>query len=226
MARRGVALELAVLGLLADAPMHGYELRKRLQSLLGWGRLLSYGTLYPHLKTLGKKGYIVADDSKVGDGGGRRAKIVYHLSADGRKQLETLLNEAGPATWDDDSFGVHVAFFSRTAVTNRVRILEGRRARLEERLANGRATTVRGRSAADPYRTELHRHSLETLERDISWLTQLIDSERAGLGQHPTVVPGIDQLGLSDGATAEPALTKNPPPADSGIDQPTTTSKK
>ena len=36
MTRRGAALELAVLGLLHDAPMHGYELRKQLIALLGW----------------------------------------------------------------------------------------------------------------------------------------------------------------------------------------------
>ena len=32
--------------------MHGYELRKRLNLMLGWGRLLSYGSLYPALKKM------------------------------------------------------------------------------------------------------------------------------------------------------------------------------
>ncbi len=40
MARRGATLELAVMGLLHDTPMHGYELRKELISLLGLGRVL------------------------------------------------------------------------------------------------------------------------------------------------------------------------------------------
>ena len=47
MSKRTDVLELAVLGLLHDSPMHGYELRKRLTALLGWGRSLSYGSLYP-----------------------------------------------------------------------------------------------------------------------------------------------------------------------------------
>ena len=38
MARRAETIELAVLGLLHEAPMHGYELRKRLNLMLGWGR--------------------------------------------------------------------------------------------------------------------------------------------------------------------------------------------
>ena len=45
MARRGESLEMAVLGLLHESPLHGYELRKRLNLLLGWSRLLSYGSL-------------------------------------------------------------------------------------------------------------------------------------------------------------------------------------
>ena len=52
MTRRGETLELAVLGLLHENPMHGYELRKQLNVVLGWGRVLSYGSLYPALKKM------------------------------------------------------------------------------------------------------------------------------------------------------------------------------
>ena len=50
--QRSAALELAVLGVLHETPMHGYELRKRLNSLLGAFRAFSYGSLYPCLKDL------------------------------------------------------------------------------------------------------------------------------------------------------------------------------
>ena len=45
-------LELAVLGLLQESPMHGYELRKRLTGLLGAFRAFSYGSLYPALRRM------------------------------------------------------------------------------------------------------------------------------------------------------------------------------
>ena len=45
--QQGRNARVAVLGLLHDSPLHGYELRKRLNLLLGWTRLLSYGSLYP-----------------------------------------------------------------------------------------------------------------------------------------------------------------------------------
>ena len=47
MAKRADVLEFAVLGLLQDNPMHGYELRKRLNGVLGTFRAISYGSLYP-----------------------------------------------------------------------------------------------------------------------------------------------------------------------------------
>ena len=185
MTKRGAALEVAVLGLLHDAPMHGYELRKQVNVLLGWTRVLSYGTLYPCLKGLGKSGYIVADEPSDVAGRGRRGRIVYRLTAEGKEFFAQALEESGPATWDDETFGVRFAFFSRTDSPTRVRILEGRRSRLEERLENVRAAAQRGRERVDSYTLELQKHGLESVEREVKWLTELIERERSG-GYDPT----------------------------------------
>jgi DNA-binding PadR family transcriptional regulator len=180
MTRRGAALEVAVLGLLHDAPMHGYELRKQVNALLGWGRILSYGTLYPALKALGKSGHIVADETIDPEGRGRRARIVYKLTAEGKEYFAQALEDSGPSTWDDETFGVRFAFFARTDAASRVRILEGRRSRLEERLENVRKAGQRKRDRVDSYTLELQRHGLESVEREVKWLTELIDRERSG----------------------------------------------
>src|SRR5260370_36006275 len=60
LCREFVVLELAVLGLLKDQPLHGYELKKRLSETLGflWG--VSYGSLYPALRRLEKSGAIAS----------------------------------------------------------------------------------------------------------------------------------------------------------------------
>ena len=187
MTRRGAALELAVLGLLHDAPMHGYELRKQLIALLGWGRVLSYGTLYPCLKALTKAGYIIADppsaaavEPGTAEPRGRRNRIVYQLTAEGKERFAKAMEDSGPTAWDDESFGVRFAFFGRTDSPTRMRILEGRRSRLEERLDNVRKSAARGRERADSYTLELQRHGLESVEHEITWLTELIDRERSG----------------------------------------------
>lgn len=180
MARRGAALELAVLGLVADAPMHGYELRKQVNALLGWGRVLSYGTLYPCLKTLLRQGLLVEDAPAVGlvAPRARRGRIVYRLSELGRAAFAQRMSDAGPAAWEDENFGIHFAFFSSTDAATRVRILEGRRSRLEERLHAARSSGTRARVPGDAYARELHRHGLEGVEREVRWLTDLIAAER------------------------------------------------
>jgi DNA-binding PadR family transcriptional regulator len=176
--KRSRVLELAVLGLLHETPMHGYELRKRLNALLGAFRAFSYGSLYPCLKELLTRGLIAEEAETDIPRAGRRSKIVYRLTAEGKERLQDLLAEAGPAAWDDDGFGVHFAFFGQTRADVRLRILEGRRSRLEERMESVRAALARTRERLDSYTLELHKHGLESVEREVRWLNELIASER------------------------------------------------
>ncbi|MFY7812289.1 MAG: PadR family transcriptional regulator, partial [Candidatus Nanopelagicaceae bacterium] len=80
--------------------------------------------------------------------------------------------------WEDDNFEVHVAFFSPTSKRNRLRILEGRLRRLQERADILRADLDRSAVGLDKYLVEWRRHSLETAEREIAWLEEMINSER------------------------------------------------
>ena len=48
--------------------MHGYELRKRLNLMLGWGRVLSYGSLYPALKKM-LRGNLIEEATTTIDAG-------------------------------------------------------------------------------------------------------------------------------------------------------------
>jgi DNA-binding PadR family transcriptional regulator len=190
---RGGVLELAVLGSLHETPLHGYELRKRLNALLGMFRAFSYGSLYPCLRQLLADGLIAEDplDQRASGNAaqgprdnalpltGRRSKIVYKLTAEGKERLQDLLTQAGPSSWEDESFGVHFAFFRHTEAEVRLRILEGRRSRLEERLDGVRTALARTRERLDSYTLELQRHGLESVEREVRWLNELIDTERA-----------------------------------------------
>jgi len=180
VSKRSNVLELAVLGLLHESPMHGYELRKRLNSVLGTLRAISYGSLYPCLKSLVAAGWIVEEtpDDPVAPLGGKRAKIVYALTADGKDHFAELMAASGPEEWEDDSFGIRFAFFGRTDAAVRLRILEGRRRRLEERLDGIRSSANRTRERVDAYTLELHRHGLESVEREVSWLNELIATEQ------------------------------------------------
>ena len=186
MRRRGDVLQLAVLGLLHESPMHGYELRKRLSAVLGAFRALSYGSLYPCLRDLQHGGLITEDAAPAEDSPAlrKRGRIVYRITAEGKERLQEMLAEAGPSTWEDETFGVHFAFFAQTDAATRLRILEGRRSRLEERMGGLRAALARTRERLDSYTLELQTHGLESVEREVRWLNELIESERAaGLPQ-------------------------------------------
>ena len=185
--------------------MHGYELSKQLNMVLGTFRALSYGTLYPCLTKLYGEGLIAkegdepAPDSRSARAPGR-SKIVYRLTAEGKERFQDLLGQAGPAAWEDDGFGVHFAFFGQTRADIRLRILEGRRTRLEERLDGVRAVMSRTRERLDSYTLELHRHGLESVEREVRWLNELIASER----ESGTAAPPHSARNAENGTSAGP----------------------
>ena len=182
MSRRGGVLEFAILGLLHDSPMHGYELRKRLNTVLGTFRAIAYGTLYPCLTSLNERGWIAKEEpdevAALAAGASKRSRIVYKLTAQGKERFQELLTDSGPSAWEDENFGVHFAFFGRTDHEVRMRILEGRRSRLEERLDRVRGSLSRTRERLDDYTLELQRHGLESVEREVRWLNELINAER------------------------------------------------
>ena len=201
MRARSDVLEPAILGLLHEAPMHGYELRKRLNLLLGSFRALSYGSLYPCLKSLAARGWIVGVDSPTSVPphalSGKRARIVYQLTAEGKEQFQQVLASSGPTSWEDENFDVRFAFFGQTDAETRLRILEGRRSRLTERLETIHQSFARTRDRMDEYTLELQRHGLEQAEREVRWLDGLIDNER---GVHRVRTEGGGRPAVADPA--------------------------
>jgi DNA-binding PadR family transcriptional regulator len=73
-------VRLALLSLLADEPMHGYELMKRLEERSGGIYRASAGTIYPTLQQLEDEGQIVSESVS--------GKRVYKLTEAGRRELK------------------------------------------------------------------------------------------------------------------------------------------
>lgn len=198
----GELLEFAILGLLQQSPMHGYELRKQLAGVLGGLRSISYGSLYPALKRMLAAGLVVTVDSDPkallpADAPpltGRRGKVVYAISAEGKERFHTLVSQTGPEAYDDEGrFGVHLAFFGCTAADVRLRILEGRRRTVEQQRDGLRAALARTRERMDRYTLELQRHGLDGVDREVRWLSELIDREKRDTARaDPAAPPGPD----------------------------------
>ena len=56
-------LDLAILGLLFEQEMHGYEIRRRLRDELGLFANISFGSLYPALSRLERSGAVTVTES-------------------------------------------------------------------------------------------------------------------------------------------------------------------
>jgi DNA-binding PadR family transcriptional regulator len=168
-------LELAILGLLKERSMHGYQLSKRLEDTLGGFWRVSYGSLYPTLRRLERDGAVEPVFSKEDV---RRRKNVYRITEKGEGLFDELLQEAGQESWEDNRFRVRLAFFKYLKPETRIRLLERRRAYLEERLSTITTSLKNARERIDNYTLSLMRHGQDATEHDIEWLDDLIQAER------------------------------------------------
>ena len=80
-------LRLYLLSILAEQPMHGYELIQALGNRFGGTYVPSAGTIYPRLAKLEEEGLV----SKVADG----RKTVYSITDAGRAELTSREAELG-----------------------------------------------------------------------------------------------------------------------------------
>jgi len=78
-------LDLLILKTIAQEPLHGWGIAKRIQILSGDVLSVGQGSLYPALHRLEQQGWIRAKWAESETG--RQAKF-YSLTAAGRKQLE------------------------------------------------------------------------------------------------------------------------------------------
>jgi len=187
-------LELAVLGLLKEKPMSGYELQKLLTAKLGAFWRVSFGSLYPCLKRLSAQGALRVLDSPSMS----RKKHVYHLTERGELLFQELLESADVHDFEQDRFSLRLAFFRYLEPASRLDQLERRRGYLQQRLRDLRASLRSARDRMDAYTLSLLDHGLEEREREIAWLDRLIASERAVGADEPRAARG-DEAGVRTG---------------------------
>jgi DNA-binding PadR family transcriptional regulator len=166
-------IELAILGLLKERPMHGYQLNRELSEQVGGLWRVSYGSLYPSLRRLERQGAITSEP-----GTGARRKTVYAITPEGERLFLELLEETPQENQTEDArFRVRLAFFRYLPPETRVRLLERRRQALETRLDDVKAH-LRDAATTDDYQRALLDHARVGTETDIAWLTDLIRTER------------------------------------------------
>jgi len=188
-------IELAILGLLKEHDLHGYELRKRLGELPGGRSAISFGSLYPALARLERGGFVKVVEanirtdrplpssaSLVGElaafrarhlpSPGGRSKKVYGITPGGEAHLLELLTD--PQATDERTFALKVAFCRHLATEQRLELFERRRAELLARVAERRRGQER---TLDRYLRTLRERDDTNLSTDLAWLERLIADE-------------------------------------------------
>jgi DNA-binding PadR family transcriptional regulator len=168
-------LDVAILGLLKQQPMHGYQLSRELGASLGGFWRASYGSLYPTLRRLERDGLV---EPVAGAPTGGRRKTVYRITDRGERTFLEQLQETPPdGSSEDTRFRVRFAFFRYLPPETRIRLLERRRTFLAERLRTIDDSLDSHREGADDYTLALMEHGRAATESDIEWLDDLISNE-------------------------------------------------
>jgi DNA-binding PadR family transcriptional regulator len=170
-------LELAILGFLAEGPLPGHELRRRITDLTGYSRPVSDGTLYPAINRLTKAGLIERRPAPEAGGG----RYVLNLTDAGREDMLRRLRE--PAEHEITDFS---RWFTILAFLSRLPDRAERHAVLRRRLDFLEApasffydgdTPLRAEQVTDPYRRGmlLTARAISSTER--AWLHEVLDGD-------------------------------------------------
>lgn len=208
-------LELALLGLLKERPMHGYDLRKRLREDAGPFANLSFGSLYPalaRLETAGAVQAMVADSPVAtpaalpltGSIGGERAALfarrattklggrsprarkVYEITRRGEELFEQLLEATDRGGEDGRAFSLKLAFARYLSSPALQRLLEHRRLEVIDRLRRADDSLAAPRRELDRYERSIAEHTRDLLALELSWIESLLAAEqRSVLGETP-----------------------------------------
>jgi DNA-binding PadR family transcriptional regulator len=182
---------MAILGLLEERELHGYEIRRQLRDQLGLLANVSFGSLYPALNRLEKAGAVEAVDASAESATvvtpatgslsgewaalrarrhssprGRRSRKVFRITPSGRQLFVELLADQGSAE-DARSF----------APGARLALLERRRAQLVQRLDE--IAHAKNDNELDVYARSVVEHTTESVAQDIAWLDRLLATERS-----------------------------------------------
>ncbi|MDO0917307.1 PadR family transcriptional regulator [Streptomyces sp. DT2A-34] len=184
-------LELAILGFLADGPLHGHELRRRVTQLSGYTRPVSDGSLYPAISRLTKAGLL---ERRVEPSAGA-ARYVLFLTEAGRVEMLKRLRE--PAEHEITDF---TRFFTILAFLSQLPDVIDQHAVLRRRLEFLEAPAsffydcdrpLRAEEVADPYRRGMLLTARAISRAERAWLREILGEDDPGPGAaHPSEGPG------------------------------------
>ena len=168
-----MSVKLVLLGMLKRGPLHGYELKNRIEQQMGDWTAIAFGSIYFALKKLTEEGFVIQSGTE--QQGNRPSRIVYEITDEGREEFQRLLVK----TWKDDprvffSFDIGLYFLRELEPGQGMRLLQERIGETEKRLSYLRRH--RDEEMSNPHIPPEARlifsHSLHHLEAELAWLRE------------------------------------------------------
>jgi DNA-binding PadR family transcriptional regulator len=181
-----MSARLIILGLLQEEPLHGYEIKRRIEheAMADWAGL-SYGAIYSALSKLAKDGFV----KKIGTEqvGKRPSRDVYQITKNGRGEFLRLLREAlSTVAYQNDPVDIALRLVGALPAQEVRALLEERKATLKQgfqMLTEQKAAFVQSHQGA-PYAEGacvLFDHWLLRLEAELAWLKRVLEKLEQGL---------------------------------------------
>jgi DNA-binding PadR family transcriptional regulator len=173
-------IDLLLLGLLLDRPMHGYELYQQIKAeeIDEWFNVSMAGVYYS-LGKLRDQGWVVEARQR---GGRRSRKSIYHLTEEGRNAffaaMEDQALDKGRTYLDYD---LVIYFLNKIPFGQATVLLEERHAFLSrEAMKLGEAVSTEPVSSGSPLTLAILDHRRRYLEMEQAWLGDVISGIQGG----------------------------------------------
>ncbi len=171
-----MSLKYALLGLLAESPKYGYEIKRRFEGALGNVWSVSYGQLYPTLRRLSEQGWVT---KKTEPGKKSAEKNIYSITEKGIGRLnEWLLKPLRNTYKVKDEFTLRFLFFSKLPKDTVLEYLKGQQKKSVLQKDSYKRTLVSLRDEMDYYLQAIIRKGIIHLEAENQWLEEVISDIR------------------------------------------------
>ncbi|MCC5816108.1 MAG: PadR family transcriptional regulator [Leptospira sp.] len=178
--KRESKTQYALLGILSQCEMSGYEIKKFVETSLGFFWNESFGQIYPTLKNMEEMGWVTSSEAVAEDS--NKTKIVYKISKLGLKELKHWLENSTTNIMIRNELLLKVFFGRNMEKTKFLSMLTGIKEKLQEELNlyMGIKKSIKGNTEPHPdtkYWLYTLDYGIESTKTGISWIQNVIKDQ-------------------------------------------------
>ena len=183
----------AILGLLALAPRHGYELRAAFEALAGGEELwhVKPAQVYSTLARLEESGLVLQENNEQSSSLDKR---IYAITPQGRAELQAWFTSGVDASYQRDEFYIKLMLSLVSDAVDPDQVIQVQRSRLLQDLHDVTLRCNRANSKAALAQVILLEKVIMHIEADLRWL-DLIESRLDEIRRHPPPEPELRPRG-------------------------------